>query len=64
MAKYPGWCAYAMSRVDEVSVNLEAYLIQNNSLYLSYKTHFTNTVTKWQKTPKSFKKKADTNWNQ
>ena len=64
MPKYGGWCAYAMSRGDEVGVNPEAYLIQNDSLYLFYRTRFTNTVTKWEKTPKVFQKKADNNWNQ
>ena len=63
MPKYAGWCAYAMSREDEVSVNPEACVIQNDSLYLFYKTRFTNTVTKWQKTPKFFQKKADINCN-
>ena len=62
--KYGGWCAYDMSRGDEVGINPEAYLIQNDSLYLFYKTRFKNTVTKWEKTPKVFHKKADTNWNQ
>jgi len=62
--KYGGWCAYAMSRGDEVGINPEAYLIQNDSLYLFYKTRFKNTVTKWEKTPKVFHKKADINWNQ
>lgn len=62
--KYGGWCAYAMSRGDEVGINPEAYLIQNYSLYLFYRTRFTNTVTKWEKTPKVFQKKADINWNQ
>ena len=46
-----------MLREDEVIVNPEAYLIQNDSLYLFYKTRFKNTVTKWQKIPKVFKKK-------
>lgn len=53
-----------MSRGDELGVNPEAYLIQNDSLYLFYRTRFTNTVTKWEKTLKVFQKKADTNWNQ
>jgi len=64
MPKYSGRCAYAMSREDELSVNPEAYLIQNDCLYLFYKTRFTNTLTKWEKTPKFFQKKADINWNQ
>ena len=55
--KYGGWRAYAMSRCDEVGINPEAYLIQNDSLYLFYRTRFTNTVTKWEKTPKVFRKK-------
>ena len=46
-----------MSRGDEVGVNPEAYLIQNDSLYLFYRTRFTNTVTKWEKNPKVFRKK-------
>mgnify|MGYP005991333829 FL=1 len=62
--KYGGWCAYAMSRGDTVSINPEAYLIQDDSLYLFYKTRFTNTITKWKKTPKDYQKKADTHWNQ
>ena len=55
--KYGGWRAYAMSRCDEVGINPEAYFIQNDSLYLFYRTRFTNTVTKWEKTPKVFRKK-------
>ena len=44
--------------------NTEAYLIQNDSLCLFYKTQFINTQTKWQAQPEFFKEKADANWNQ
>jgi len=57
MPKYGGRRAFAMSRGDELGVNPEAYLIQNDSLYLFYRTRFTNTVTKWEKNPKVFRKK-------
>ena len=45
-----------MSRGDEVGVNPEAYLIQKDSLYLFYRTRFTNMVTKWEKIQKFFRK--------
>ena len=62
--KYGGWCAYAMAKGEQVEVNPEAYLIQNDSLYLFFKTYFINTQTKWQAHPEFFQEKADANWNQ
>ncbi len=62
MPKYGGWCAYAMSRGDKVRVNPEAYLIQNDSLYLFYRTRFSDTRGKWEKDPKTYQSKADNNW--
>jgi len=62
--KYGGRFAYVMLKREQVEVNTEAYLIQNDSLCLFYKTQFINTQTKWQAQPEFFKEKADANWNQ
>tara|TARA_B110000259_G_scaffold36571_1_gene41254 strand:+ start:501 stop:662 length:162 start_codon:yes stop_codon:yes gene_type:complete len=53
-----------MAKGEQVEVNPEAYLIQNDSLYLFFKTYFINTQTKWQAQPEFFQEKADANWNQ
>ena len=63
LPQYGGWCAYAMGRNgDKVSINPEAYTLEEGKLYLFYKTSFTDTRKKWIKNNKKLKPKADQNW--
>lgn len=63
LPQYGGWCAFAMAKGDQVEINPKAYLIQEEKLYLFYKTSWINTRTKWLKEPKAFQAKADLHWN-
>ena len=60
--QYGGWCAYAMTKGKKVSINPEAFLIQEDKLYLFYKTRWTNTVEKWLVQPENFQAQADNQW--
>ena len=63
LPQYGGCCAYAMGRNgDKVSINPEAYTLEEGKLYLFYKTSFTDTRKKWIKNNKKLKLKADQNW--
>lgn len=63
LPQYGGWCAYAMGDSGEkVSINPLSYTLENNKLYLFYKTTFVNTKKKWQSNNKVLKTKADKNW--
>ena len=64
LPQYGGWCAYAMARGDQVEINPRAYLIQEEKLYLFYKTSWINTRIKWLKEPKALQAKADLHWRQ
>lgn len=61
--QYGGWCAYAMSKGKKVSINPEAFLIQENRLYLFYQTRWTNTLEKWLVQPENFQVQADNQWD-
>ena len=63
LPQYGGWCAYAMGKNgDKVSINPEAYTLEEGKLYLFYKTSFTDTRKKWIKNNEKLKSKADQNW--
>ena len=66
LPQYGGYCAYAMAKNGElVSINPEAYLIQDEKLYLFYKAWGVNTLKKWQKEDEaSLRKAADAQWQQ
>lgn len=62
--QYGGWCAYAMGNSGEkVEINPETFKIIEGKLYLFYNAYFNNTLKSWNKNEKSFKSKADINWN-
>lgn len=63
LPKYGGWCAYAMAKGKNVSVNPEAFLIDEGKLYLFYKTNWTNTRLKWLDDIAVLKPKADEYWD-
>ena len=64
LPQYGGWCAYAMGKNgDTISINLEAYTLEDGKLYLFYKNSFTDTRKKWLKNNTNLKPKADSNWN-
>lgn len=63
LPQYGGWCAYAMARGKNVGINPEAYLIEEEKLYLFYKTNWNNTRLKWQENKAVLKSKADENWS-
>lgn len=61
--QYGGWCAYAMGKSGKrVAINPESFSIENDKLYLFYKTRFVDTKNKWLKDNKSLKSRADKNW--
>ena len=59
---YGGWCAYAMTRGKEVEINPKAYYIQQEQLYLFFKTNWVDTQAKWIKNHANYKAKADDMW--
>lgn len=62
--QYGGWCAYAMGyNGEKVSVNPESFSIENDKLYLFYKTFFNDTKSKWNKNTAELKNNAEENWN-
>lgn len=63
LPQYGGWCAYAMGNSGKkVSINPKSYSIEQNKLYLFYKTNFVNTKKKWLKNTPDLKAKAAENW--
>lgn len=61
--QYGGWCSYAMGKSGKlVEINPESFSIENDKLYLFYKTRFVDTKSKWLKNNSKLKSKADTNW--
>ena len=61
--QYGGWCAYAMGHSgDKVSINPESFTIEDEKLYLFYKTTFVNTRKKWKENTEHLKTKANKNW--
>jgi len=48
---------------DTISINPEAYTLEDGKLYLFYKNSFTDTRKKWLKNNTNLKPKADSNWN-
>lgn len=64
LPQFGGWCAYAMGyNGKKVEINPESFSIENNKLYLFYKTTFTDTKKKWSKNNQELKAKANQNWN-
>lgn len=64
LPQYGGWCAYAMGYSGEkVPIDPESFTIENDKLYLFYKSFFNDTKAKWIKNTSDLKEKADTNWN-
>ncbi|MDG1028628.1 MAG: YHS domain-containing (seleno)protein [Flavobacteriaceae bacterium] len=64
LPQYGGWCAYAMGyNGKKVEINPESFSIENNKLYLFYKTIITDTKKKWLKNNQELKMNADQNWN-
>ena len=63
LPQYGGWCAYAMAKGKNVSINPEAYLIEDGKLYLFYKTNWNNTRLKWLDNVAVLKPRADENWH-
>ncbi len=59
---YGGWCAYAMAKGNKISVDPEAYLIQNDRLLLFYRTSLNDTRDKWAENPTDMIIDADINW--
>jgi hypothetical protein len=47
----------------KVEINPESFSIENNKLYLFYKTIITDTKKKWLKNNQELKMNADQNWN-
>lgn len=61
--QFGGWCAYAVADSQaKVEVDPMSYLIQDGKLLLFYNGLFADTRKKWQKNPKSYLQKAETNW--
>ena len=59
---YGGWCAYAMAKGNKISVDPEAYLIQDDRLLLFYRTALNDTRDKWAEKPDDMLIDADINW--
>ena len=59
--QYGGYCAYAMSRGFVVSIDPEAWSIQDDKLYLNYSLGVRKT---WLKDPVGYIEKADSNWQE
>lgn len=60
---YGGWCAYAMgSDGSKVEIDPESFLVENERLFLFYKSFFNDTRKSWLKDEKSLLPKADANW--
>lgn len=51
-----------MTRGKEVEINPKAYYIQQEQLYLFYKTNWVDTQAKWIKDHANYKTKADDMW--
>ena len=62
LPQYGGWCAFAMAKGKTEEVNPKAYIIQENKLYLFYKTRWVDTQKKWQENPQELRDRADINW--
>ena len=60
--QYGGWCAYAMAKNKTVEINPKAFRIENNKLYLFYKTRWVDTHNKWGENTEELRVKADINW--
>lgn len=62
--QYGGYCAYAVAvKSSKVSINPEAFIIDDDKLYLFYNAWGTNTLNLWQQeNPTVLKQKADKNW--
>ena len=61
---YGGWCAYAMgAKGKKVSINPEAFSVEDDKLYLFYKRGAANTLKQWKKNTAKLKEKADNNWS-
>ena len=63
LPQYDGWCAYAMAKGKKVAINPKAFVIQENKLYLFYKTKWIDTQQKWLKKPSLLQSQADRHWN-
>jgi len=62
--EYGGWCAYAMGENGEkVNIDPQTYKIKDGKLYVFYNRFFNNTLDKWNKDEKNYKRKADVNWS-
>jgi len=59
---YGGWCAYAMAKGNKISVDPEAYELQNDRLLLFYRTALNDTRDKWAEKPDDMIIDADINW--
>lgn len=59
---FGGWCAFAMAKGKKVDVNPLAYTIENEKLYLFYKTIFTDTRSKWIQNTDHLRPKAEKHW--
>lgn len=59
---YGGWCAYAMAKGNKISVDPEAFVIQDDRLLLFYRTALNDTRDKWAEKPDDMLIDADINW--
>ncbi len=56
---YGGWCAWAVAKNKKVEIDPKAYSVENGQLYLFYSG---DQVEDWNKSPDTYRRKADTAW--
>ena len=61
---FGGWCAYAMAKGKRVEINPLAFIVENEKLYLFYKTIFTDTRAKWIRSADNLRPLAEKHWEE
>ena len=63
LPQYNGWCATAASENKYYYSNPEAFVIQDDKLFLFFADDKEDTRTEWNTNPDKRKSDADTNWS-
>jgi len=61
LPQYGGYCAYAMARGDEVSIDPEAWTIHEGKLYLNYSLRIGK---RWKEDMLAYIEQADAHWEE